>query len=1462
MAKKKKTQLKPVARGFATTSLPKKTVHENLADPGGVTDVQPDASVSNETNDDVNRGEIASTATHPNNDHELQSAEELELQSFIEKFQEKTEKEISRTMKSIEVDRRFSQTLPRLDIDPFIRDRIMILALDSLEPTGQKLLDDTEEEKAMPRLAISYGVLRRLGFTEENVEQCLRNVDGVDLENFFDWLYLNSSEDGLSSGALETQVPTTFKLPAGVTVRYNHSPPSTPRLPRERSQSRIRSAPLDLFLSTTPPVPPSGAPTRAGIDATGVEDNRDHSPRSASELPGDEDHIDTTDPTSAYVEVKLREREVSLRPRSQATTEQLRLLRQKLTELSNDYLFDKREADDRYRQEQAKWDKKRLEERLRSALIGHQSPASVSKQLAPLTPARSSPMPKADLFEDSDSDDSSSGMLGILNDPGSTEITVKGVTLLLRDMSIPKQWSGQMPKTLLRDFVSKVDRYAAVSYTALSTHSRAKRASVTISWQTKKRGEWSMDDVACPDDSQAEQYIAVVALHSLTYPLTEGFISPTPASSSNSTSFRLLPVVYRNLWDELESARRKRDDEHNRKVWAKLRSVLGDKVQKNVKPTDKQSKQASTRPLPGASRGVDEGREFFERLSLEFQHRKSAPAYRHMLAQRNGLPIANYRDEILDTLERSQVLVLSGETGCGKSTQVPSFILEDCLSKGKPCKIYCTEPRRISAISLAHRVAFELGDPPNSAGASNSLVGYSIRLESNISRFTRLAFVTNGIALRMLEGGSGQGGRGTAFDEITHIIVDEVHERTIESDFLLIVLKSLVMERPDLKVILMSATLDAEKISTYFGNCRTLHVPGRTFPVNVQFLEDAIEYAKWTVTDSSPYARRLSDKFYKGKNRPEWTEDTQVVDDDEDNGNGSRTTWKPEKRYSPETVLSLNTIDERLIPYELIVRLLEKICYEDVAYQAFSPAILVFMPGLGEIRRLNDMLVEHSHFGSNEFKIYPLHSTLSSESQSAVFDIPPSGVRKIVIATNIAETGITIPDITCVIDTGKHREMRFDEKRQISRLVETFIARSNAAQRRGRAGRVREGLCFHLFTKVSHDTQMAETPLPEMMRLSLSDLALRIKIMKVKLGSSIEDVLSRALDPPMSVNVQRAISMLVEVRALTPSEEITPMGKLLSKLPTDVHLGKFLLISALFRCLDPALTIAATLNSKSPFVVPLGFEQEADRAKNTFRVENSDFLTINNAFASWRRACANPGFGRKFCRTNFLSYQNLQQIEDLRQQFLGYLIDSSFIQVDKSLVRELNSARYSRGRTKFVNVPDELDVNSKNPAIVHAALAAGLYPKVLSIDGKYGELRTITNNQQAFFHPSSVNFGKNAANFDVHHLAYFTLMHSKKLYAWETGPIDDLSLLLLCGECDFKLVADMTSIDRKIKYSLPPKTGVALKILRDQLSSLLAHQYQGKALTSNQRLWKEIGLLALGRTKIVDKDHLKSLLEE
>ncbi|RDX56021.1 P-loop containing nucleoside triphosphate hydrolase protein [Lentinus brumalis] len=1448
--KKKKTQLKPVARGFATTSVPKKVV-ETPKEPE-TPEPQDVPSTSVEQPNAAAQGQDGRT------DATALSEADQALQNLVDKFQDKVEKEVVRTIKAIEQERRFSETLTRLDLDPGFVDRILELALEYETSESSKSIDEPEE-KVLLRLAITYGVLRRLGFTEARVEECLRSIRGVDMDEAFDWLHLHCSEEelGVQQVSVEPRTPMTPRTPR--TPRPTHlrsetgsslSSWSTPPSPGSRSSLDV-NAPvfvpgrkhIDSPSSHTHPQSGStdGTSTPASIvsDSDGARDSLRWSP--------------VEDPNNEFVRLKLRIMDLTVdrRPDDKADAAFLRELQRRLQNIQEDYLFDQREAEALFKEERSKVEAASLQAKLRGAqdLTPVKPPRPRAKAAeASEPPSRTeSAASTPDLFEGED--DTPGGMFGLLEQMPETETAENGTTIQIRDLALPKHWSGRTPKLMLSELVRKSDKYAVVSYACISGSSRAKRASVDIRWDGGKTQVWTMEDVACYDQTQAEQYVATIALHALTFPNGEGFAVGGSANAGSQTSFRLLPPLFRDVWDELEQKRRLDDNGTNRAIWAMLRSILEPKLAQIGNAVNRPLKVASEAKDSGPSRHSDRSNDVLsEQIIADFQARQASPAYQEMLQQRNQLPMAQYKQDLLSLLEMSQVVVLSGETGCGKSTQVPAFILEDQLLKGRSCKIYCTEPRRISAISLAQRVSRELGEPAGAVGTGNSLVGYAIRLESNINRRTRLAYVTNGIALRMLEGGSGQGGQGTAFDEITHIIIDEVHERTIESDFLLIVLKSLLVQRPELKIVLMSATLEAGKISNYFGGCPVLSVPGRTFPVDVRFLEDAVEFTGWKVTEGSQYARRGKDKFSRNKSR-DWTEDTAAGEDDDDDS-GQQENVTLEKRYSPATISTVNLLDERLIPYDLIIRLLERICFEDTSHTTYSGAILVFMPGMGEIRRLNDMLTEHRAFGAeDQFRIYPLHSTISSEQQGAVFDIPPPGIRKIVIATNIAETGITIPDITCVIDTGKHREMRFDEKRQISRLIETFIAKSNAAQRRGRAGRVQRGLCFHLFTKVRHDTKMAAHPDPEIMRLSLSDLALRIKIMKVNLGTSIEDVLSRALDPPLGINVQRAVSALVEVRALTSNEEITPMGRLLSQLPTDVHLGKFLLIATLFRCLDPALTIAATLNSKSPFLTPLGLEAEAERAKLSFRVENSDFLTLHNAFASWRRASGN-GIARKFCKTSYLSHQNLQQIEELRQQFLSYLVDSSFIHVDRAFVKELSRARYGRSKTRFVTVPPDLDVNSGNTAIVHAALAAGLYPKILAVDPLKGEMRTIGNNQPASFHPSSVNFKRRLGDFGVNHLCYFTLMHSKKLYAWETGPVEDMALLLLCGDAEFKLMADSASIDRKVRFRISPKASIALKHLRSNLSSILAAQFRTRSLTESQLRWNEIAMMILGKVKL------------
>lgn len=598
-------------------------------------------------------------------------------------------------------------------------------------------------------------------------------------------------------------------------------------------------------------------------------------------------------------------------------------------------------------------------------------------------------------------------------------------------------------------------------------------------------------------------------------------------------------------------------------------------------------------------------------------------------------------------------------------------------------------------------------------------------------------YATTGIVMRMLEGSND-------LQEVTHLVLDEVHERTIDSDFLLIVLKKLLVRRKDLKVVLMSATVDADRFSAYLGGAPVLNVPGRTFPVQVRYLEDAIELTGYAPADSEP------DKMLD-------------LDDDPAESEGENTKSDISKSlasYSSRTKSTLTQIDEYRIEFDLILQLIAQIAIND-QLQDFSKAILVFLPGIAEIRTLNDMLLGDPRF-AKDWLVYPLHSTIATEDQESAFLVPPPGIRKIVLATNIAETGITIPDVTCVIDTGKHREMRFDERRQLSRLIDTFISRANAKQRRGRAGRVQEGLCFHMFTKFRHDQLMSDQQTPEMLRLSLQDLAIRVKICKI---GGIEETLGDALDPPSAKNIRRAVDALVDVRALTQTEELTPLGHQLARLPLDVFLGKLILYGVIFKCLDMAITTAAILSSKSPFSAPFGQRTQADNARMAFRRGDSDLLTIYNAYLAWKRVCQSAGGGGKefqFCRKNFLSQQTLANIEDLKGQLLTSLADSGFLSLTEEERRALSRARFSGGRGRrqqqFYDIPRRVNLNSDNDVVSASVIAWSFYPKILVRDapGSKG-LRNIGTNQSISLHPSSVNRGR----LDLRWLSYYHIMQSR-----------------------------------------------------------------------------------------------------
>jgi ATP-dependent RNA helicase DHX29 len=921
-----------------------------------------------------------------------------------------------------------------------------------------------------------------------------------------------------------------------------------------------------------------------------------------------------------------------------------------------------------------------------------------------------------------------------------------------------------------------------------------------------------MVTISTPDAAQSESYVATAALFII-----------FSSSSREEKVFLRLPPAWRELWVEFVAVKKELSDEADREAIRKFRDAIRAKRDREeedgviLTTAFRRRGMQSTPNDTGDESGPDKSAKpsvVQEALRQVWVNKANSPSYQRMLQSRMQLPMWAFKDKVLETIDKEQIVIICGETGCGKSTQVPSFILEHQLSQGKPCKIYCTEPRRISAISLARRVSEELGERKNDLGTSRSLVGYAIRLESNTSKETRLVYATTGIVMRMLEGSND-------LKEVTHIVLDEVHERTIDSDFLLIILRKLIVRRPDLKVVLMSATVDAERFSKYLDGAPVLQVPGRTFPVTSMFLEDAIEMSGYSL-DNNYQEKRLTDL-------DDDADVDETISEKSKNGGG-----KALSSYSLRTRNTLAQIDEYLIDFELIQKLMITVATDD-HYAMYSKAILVFLPGIAEIRTLNDMLLGHPFF-SSQWCIYPLHSTIASEDQEAAFLIPPHGMRKIVLATNIAETGITIPDVTCVIDTGKHREMRFDERRQMSRLLETFISKANAKQRRGRAGRVQEGLCIHLFTKYRHDELMADQQTPEMLRLSLQDLAIRVKMCGL---GGIEESLGQAMDPPSAKNIRRAIDALIDVRALTPDEDLTPLGQQLARLPLDVFLGKLILLGSIFKCLDATITIAAILSSKSPFSAPFGSRAQADTIRLGFKRGDSDLLTVYNAYLAWKRVCQSTGSEYQFCRKNFLSPQTLSNIEDLKGQLIVSLVDSGFLPLTDTERSTLNKTRFSARRRTFFELPQRANLNTANDLITTSVIAWAFYPKLLVKDGK--GYRNVANNQSVSLHPTSVNKGQH----DLHWLSYYHIMQAKQFYnAHETTAVQDFTIALLCGDVRCELYAGVIILDgNRARFAVSDwKTMLVIKTLRTRLREILTRSFKspGKPLPDSLTKWFDI----------------------
>ncbi|KAM8952308.1 putative ATP-dependent RNA helicase DHX34 [Pelodytes ibericus] len=553
---------------------------------------------------------------------------------------------------------------------------------------------------------------------------------------------------------------------------------------------------------------------------------------------------------------------------------------------------------------------------------------------------------------------------------------------------------------------------------------------------------------------------------------------------------------------------------------------------------------------------------------LDFTQKQSFGKLAKLRQERSNLPIFQYREKIVRMVREHQVVVVAGDTGCGKSTQVPQYLLAAGFGH-----IACTQPRRIACISLAKRVAFE------SLNQYGSKVGYQIRFESSRSPATKIVFLTEGLLLRQIQ-------KDPEVPQYQVLIVDEVHERHLHSDFLLGVLRQLLPLRKDLKVILMSATINIKLFSGYFDQAPVLQVPGRLFPIQVIYQPIPKEEAtsKTEKMDPRPYLRVL-----------------QAID----------------QKYPA---------DER-------------------------GDLLIFLSGVTEISSvLEAVQVYATH--TQRWITLPLHSTLSIAEQDKVFDLAPPGVRKCIISTNIAETSVTIDGVRFVLDSGKVKEMSFDPKAKMQRLQEFWISRASSEQRKGRAGRTGPGVCYRLYAESDYDA-FAPYPVPEIQRVALDSLVLQMKSMDLgdpRCFPFIEQ-------PPMS-SIETAIFYLRDQGALDRSEELTPIGKLLARLPVDVVIGKMLILGSLFSLLEPVLTIAAALSVQSPLLRSATNNPECSTARKPLESDHGDPFTLLNVFNEWIQVkSSRSNNSRKWCRRRGLEEQRLYEMTNLRRQFKELLKD-------------------------------------------------------------------------------------------------------------------------------------------------------------------------------------------------------------
>mmetsp|Transcript_3518 Transcript_3518/g.8466 ORF Transcript_3518/g.8466 Transcript_3518/m.8466 type:complete len:1087 (+) Transcript_3518:95-3355(+) len=598
-------------------------------------------------------------------------------------------------------------------------------------------------------------------------------------------------------------------------------------------------------------------------------------------------------------------------------------------------------------------------------------------------------------------------------------------------------------------------------------------------------------------------------------------------------------------------------------------------------------------------------------------------------ATRRSLPIYPFRQQLLDAVRDHQVLIIVGETGSGKTTQIPQYLYESGWCKRG--RLACTQPRRVAAMSVAKRVADEMGVR---LGAE---VGYKIRFEDCTSEKTRLEYMTDGMLLRYFLS-------EPDLKSFQVLIIDEAHERTLHTDILFGLVKDIARFRPDLKLLISSATMDAERFSAYFDDAPIFNIPGRRYPVEILY------------------------------------------------------TKAPEADYLDACIVTV-----------LQIHITQPL-----------GDVLVFLTGQEEVDTAAEILQQRSAaLGSKirELRICRIYSTLPTDLQAEIFEPTPPGARKVVLATNIAETSLTIDNIVYVIDPGFSKQKSYDPRSGMESLLVTPVSRASAQQRAGRAGRVAPGKAFRLYTAWSFQNEMEENTIPEIQRTNLGNVVLLLK----SLG--INDLVHfDFMDPPPVETLIRALEQLYALGALNDRGELTKTGRRMAEFPLEPQISKMIIASEQYGCTEEILSVAGMLSvGGSIFYRPKEKAVHADNARKSFHKPFGDHLTLLNVYNQWR----DTNFSIQWCYESFIQHRSMQRARDVREQLEDML----------ERVEILSSS-------------------SSEPEPILKAIAAGFFSHAAKLQNS-GTYRTVKQGQTVAIHPSSSLY-QELPRFVIYHELVYT----------------------------------------------------------------------------------------------------------